>query len=159
MGQKCPILTKDIMIKYTLLVAALALLVGCSEDKKPKEVVKAEAAQAELAASEPVAATEPTPTVDQKITTWLRSRPHSIQICYDPAREGMYIQYPPLPSDADPADPPFHDWIYMEKLPMYYIATNNTWYLAEADINKIGFAQVFPDVTGLTCKINVARQT
>lgn len=142
------------MKKYTLF-AALALLVGCSEDK-PKEVAKVEAAVA--AASEPEAA-EPVPTVDQKITTWLRSRPHSIQICYDPAREGMYIQYPPLPADADSANLPFHDWIYMEKLPMYYIATNNTWYLAGAEIDKAGFAQVYPDVTGLTCKINVSRQT
>jgi hypothetical protein len=89
------------------------------------------------------------PTVDEYLTAITRGDalgPHFKQICYDNVLDGVFILF----ESTDPNT--FNGWYYVKD-------TNiNVWQAANGirfskEIDNGMFVKVFPDVTGLTCKV------
>ncbi len=115
------------------LVAALAI-VGCSKKEDP--IVTA-----------PVAEKPPEKviSVDEKLSAMIRGH-RAIKVCYDSAENAFFLYY--TEPAASPED--FTGWYWINKIE-FYSAANNIPFIAAMSTER--YITVFPDVTGLPCKV------
>ena len=89
------------------------------------------------------------PTVDEYLTAITRGDAlgsHFKQICYDNVLEGVFILF----ESTDPNT--FNGWYFVKYTHInIWQAANGIRFSKEIDNNM--FVKVFPDVTGLTCKV------
>jgi len=93
---------------------------------------------------------EPQATAAEMISAMLRGHPNSKQVCVDGERErAFFLDYGPLLPIGVVPDGKFHGWYFIEKVD-FYKTSNNTWFITDQKDDT--YLQVYPDVTGLTCR-------
>lgn len=128
-----------------LIALALAVcLVACGDKKEPPKTVEIPPESTASAAS---ALVTPIPTGAEMLSAMKRGFDRTNQICINTIdnKTSFFIDFK---EDPDPTK--FSGWYYIEKI-SFYRTQANTWYVQ--DIPDDQFIKVYPDVTGLQCKV------
>jgi hypothetical protein len=124
---------------YTAVAATvMALLPGCG---KKEEAPAPQPVQQATAPTENPAV----PTVDQALEAMLRAH-RADKACYDSGRDAYFLHY----KEPGAKDTDFAGWYYVEKIGIYYVAANKSFFAITLAADH--YLQAGPDVDGLPCK-------
>lgn len=88
---------------------------------------------------------EPTITAEAAFEALKRSHPNAEKICIESGNKNSFLfKY----TGTKPED--FNGWYVAYDIPFYVLKGNNTWFTVNLPNDR--YIQIFPDVTGLTCK-------
>lgn len=126
-------------MKIIPILFIVALLVGCGKKEETPITPNKTAVVEEVKAN--------TPSVDQELAAMLRGHYHATKICFsrNANKDTFFIFWPP----GQPDDGLYHGWYFITDVP-FYNTQANTWFIQE--MSDDNYIQVYPDVTGLTCK-------
>lgn len=141
MGQKCPILTKEIMKKTILIVACALALAACGKKQEVAAPVEP------VAPAEPAAPVEK-PNLDQQLSAMVRPYERMIKVCHEGLRNSAFFVLFKPPADGN-SEGLLVGWYLVEGIE-FYKASNNTWFMTDIADNK--FVKVYPEIDGLTCR-------
>jgi hypothetical protein len=146
-------MTKDKQLVFLgglLSFATLAFLVAgavwviTGSEKKPVEKQKP--------AEKSIVVVEERPTVQQRLDAAGRSEEGASKICYDESRDSYFVLYENSEMKYSGKDPEkgWNGWFYTEKIKLYKLPANNTWFATETPADS--YSTAYPDVAGLPCK-------
>ena len=136
-----------------LMLVTLYILLNNSADKKevPQVSVQTAGVQAQVVV-------ELKPTIQERLDAAGRSEEGAEKICYDAGRDGYFVLYRAADMKYSGTDPDkgWNGWFYTNKIKLFRIEANNSWFATMTELNS--YTTVYPDVTGLPCKVLGGRQ-